>query len=323
MVSVSHSPVAVYTDVVDTDPSEGVALLQESGFEVRILRSDDPAVIAAQAPDAVALLTGYTRVDEALLDVLPRLRIVATQSAGVDTVDLAAAERRGVWVANVPDAATDDVAAHALAMVLALLRGLPFLDRDVRAGIWDGTRERLRRPASSTLGVVGLGRIGRRLVDVAAPALGEIVGFDPHLGDVPNGVRPVPLRELLACSDVVSLHVPLNAHTQGLLDEAALSQMKPGASLVNVARGGLVDHAALLRHLDDGRLSSAALDVLRDEPPAHDDPLLGHPRVLLSPHAAYMSESSMRDYVLRQAHNVCAWYTHGEPDTAMVGPSSA
>lgn len=310
-------PVAVYTDVVQCDPSEGVRILADAGFEVRVIDSAAPEVIAARAHDASALLIGYSRVDRALLDALPDLRIVATQSVGTDMVDVAEATRRDIVVSNVPDAAVEEVATHAFAMIMALLRGLPFLDREVRQGDWDGTRVTLRRPSETTVGVVGLGRIGRKLASLTTPVFGRVVGYDPMLDaeDWPPGVRRVEFDALLGESDVVSLHLPLSERTRHLIGPAELSAMRTGASIVNVARGGLIAQGSLLEHLDDGHIASAALDVLTIEPPPQDDRVRTHPRVLVSPHVAYMSEASKRDYVVRQAQNVVAWHRTGRPES--------
>jgi phosphoglycerate dehydrogenase-like enzyme len=315
-------PVAAYADVVDVDPAPGVALLEAAGFRVRVLATADPERIAREAADAVALLIGYARVDAALLAALPRLGIVATQSVGVDMVDLDAAARRGVWVSHVPGAATEEVAVHALAMGLALLRGLPLLDRAVRAGRWDSAALPLRRPSASTLGVLGLGRVGRRLARLADGIYGRVLGHDPLVApaDWPAAVTRVDLPALLGEADVLSLHLPLSAGTAGIIDARALARMRRGAFLVNVSRGGLLDQDALVRALDAGRLGGAALDVLATEPPPADEPLLRHPRVLLSPHAAYYSDASARAYVVEQARNVIAWRRSGRPTDPVVVP---
>jgi phosphoglycerate dehydrogenase-like enzyme len=315
-------PLAVYTDVVEVDPEPGVRLLEEAGFEVRVLGTDDPPRIHADAAGAAALLIGYTRVDAALLAGLPGLELVATQSVGFDMVDLDAARARGIWVSNVPGAATEEVAVHALAMGLGLLRGLPFYDRAVRAGRWDAAELALRRPSATTLGVLGLGRIGRRLAALAAGVHGRVIGHDPMLdpGAWPDGVERVDLDTLLATADVISLHLPLTDATERLIDRAAIARMRPGALLVNVSRGALIDAGALLEALDSGHLAGAALDVLQVEPPAGDEPLLRHPRVLVTPHAAYYSDEAARSYVLDQARNVIAWAREGRPrDVVLAG----
>ena len=314
------APLAVYTDVVDVDPAPGAALLEQAGFAVRVLATADPERIAREAAGAVALLIGYTRVDDGLLAALPRLRIVATQSVGVDMVDLDAAGARGIWVANVPAAATEEVAVHAFAMGLSLLRGLPFLDRAVRDGRWDGAQEPLRRPSGATLGILGLGRIGRRVGLLGQGVYGRIAGHDPMVGreSWPAGVERVERDALLAAADVLSLHLPLTPETHHGIDAAALAGMRRGAFLVNVSRGALVEPRALLAALDGGGLGGAALDVLEVEPPAPDDPLLRHPRTLVTPHAAYYSGDAARAYVMEQARNVVAWRRDGRPADVVV-----
>jgi D-3-phosphoglycerate dehydrogenase len=307
-------PVAVYTDIVETDPRPGIDELEAAGFEVRVADSADPKVITALASDADALLIGYSPIDRTLMSRLGNLKIIATQSVGFDMVDAQAAAEQGIWLANVPAAATEEVATHAFAMGMAMLRGLPFLDRAVRAGVWDGTRERLRRPSEVTVGVLGLGRIGSRFAELARPVVGRVVGYDP-LQAGPDGVERLDLNEILEVSDVVSLHLPLTQHTQRMLDRPRLALLPDGAFVINVSRGGLIDHDALLEMLDTGRLGGAGLDVLPEEPPRPQDRILGHPRVLLSPHAAYLSASTQRDYVLHQARNVIRWQAEGTPNS--------
>lgn len=309
-------PVAVYTDVEpELDLTPGVRRLREAGFEVRVVASSDADRVAAEAADATVLLVGYSRVDGALLDRLPSLRGVATRSVGTDTIDLEAARIRGIWVANVPDAGTEEVATHALSMALALVRGLPFLDRAVRDGHWDGSTTRLSRSSELTLGIVGLGRIGHRVAVLARPLFGRIVAHDPHRGPAgwPNAITRLELRPLLATADVISLHVPLTPGTTDLLGPDELSAVRRGAFLVNVSRGGLVDEAALLAALQRGDLAGVALDVLRDEPPEPGSPLVQHPQVLVTPHVAYLSETSARGYVKTQADNAVHSLATGRP----------
>ncbi|MEO7131643.1 MAG: C-terminal binding protein [Dermatophilaceae bacterium] len=310
-------PLAVYTDIVDTDPGPGIAMLRDAGFEVRVSESARPADLVAAARDADALLLGYAGVDRALLGELRSLRLVATQSVGYEMVDVDACRERGIWVTNVPDAATEEVATHALAMTLALLRGLPLLARDVRSGRWDGTLHELRRPSEVTVGVVGLGRIGRRYVEYVRPIVGRVVGYDPFVRAM-DGVQWLDLDEVMRVSDVVSLHLPLSEETRALIDDRRLGLLRRGAMIINVARAGLIDHDALLDRLDAGHISGAALDVLPEEPPRPDDRLVHHPSVLVTPHSAYLSAASSRDYVVQQARNVVEWYRRGSPESPVV-----
>ncbi|MEV6106772.1 C-terminal binding protein [Streptomyces sp. NPDC051940] len=314
-------PVAVFTDTEELDPAPAVRLLTEAGFEARVVGSRDPERIAEAARDACALIVGYARIDAPLLDRLPGLGIVATMSAGYDMVDVEAARRRGLWVTNLPSVATEDVAVHALASALSLVRRLPQADAAVRGGGWSADLADVPRRASElTLALVGMGRIARELARIAAPVFGRITAHDPHARttDWPAGVGPLPLGELVATADVLSLHTPLTPGTRGLVDGALLSRLRPGSYLVNVARGELVDPGALLAALDSGRLAGAALDVFPVEPPPAGDPLRSHPRIQLSPHSAYLSDVSRRAYVCVPAENVIAWHRTGRPATTPV-----
>jgi D-3-phosphoglycerate dehydrogenase len=173
----------------------------------------------------------------------------------------------GVWVANVPDYGTEEVAAHAMSMVFALLRHLPLYDRDVKAGRWHSTSTGpLFRLKNMTLGVVGVGRIGGTLARRASPWFGRTLGYDPYLEDWPEGVEQTSLEEVFSEARVVSLHPPLTEETRGFIDRGLLERMPPGSYLVNTARGGLVVMDDLLRALEEGPLAGAALDVLPQEP---------------------------------------------------------
>ncbi|MGW5275822.1 C-terminal binding protein [Streptomyces sp. NPDC004044] len=317
-------PLVVFTDPEELDVGPGARLLADAGFDTRVVGSRDPDAIAAVARDAVALIVGYAPVDAGLLDRLPGVGMLATMSAGYDMIDTAQARRRGLWVSNLPHAATEDVAVHALAGALSLVRALPQADATVRGGGWNTEfAEVPRRAGELTLGLLGFGRIARALARIAAPVFGRVAAYDPHADKAgwPDGVERLSLDELVAASDVLSLHTPLTPQTRGVVDAALLARMRPGAFLVNVARGELVDTAALLAALDSGRLGAAALDVFPVEPPPLDDPLRSHPRIQLSPHSAYLSDASQRAYVCAPAENVIAWHRTGRPLTPVVDPT--
>jgi len=250
----------------------------------------DPATLRDAVGNADGLLCLLTeRVDAALLEAAPRLRVVSSCSVGVDHVDLAAATARGVPVGHTPGVLAETTADLAFGLLLAAARRLPEADRFVREGRWT---PRLRWEPDlllgrdvygATLGVVGLGAIGRA---VARRALGfgmRVLGWSRSPREVP-GVERVELPRLLEAADFVSLHVALAPETRGLLDGAALARMRPDAILVNAARGGLVDEAALAEALAQGRLAGAALDVFADEPLAPASPLLAAPNLVLAPH---------------------------------------
>jgi D-3-phosphoglycerate dehydrogenase / 2-oxoglutarate reductase len=288
----------VITDCDHATIDPELEVLGAAGVEVRLEACRTAGDVIAVAADADALLVQYASIDEQVLQALERCRAVVRYGVGVDTIDVEAATRHGVWVVNVPDYGTEEVSDHALALLLALLRGVVRLDRSVRGGVWDvGVAAPLRRVSTLTVGVVGCGRIGGAFARKVA-ALGlRVIAHDP-LG-VPEalqrlGVEPAGLDALLASADAVSIHAPLDAGTKHLLGAAQLARMKDGAYLVNTARGGLVDVDALLQALDAGHLAGAALDVLEGEPPAAGDPALAHDRLILTPHAAWYSEESFQ-----------------------------
>ena len=286
---------------------------------VAYCRTPDDVIKAAAGFEA--LLVQYAPITAHVLEALPRLRLVSRYGVGVDVVDAEAAAAHGVWVCNVPDYGTAEVALHAVAMLLALLRNLPGHDRDVRAGRWDyHLGGPLRRPSSLTLGVVGLGRIGRTTAERAAPWFGAVVGYDPYLPDGawPERLERLDLPDVFSRSSAVTLHLPLTDATRALVGAALLGQMANGSYLVNTARGGLIDLEALLAALDSGRLAGAALDVLPEEPPPADHPLLSHPRALITPHVAWYSTDAEIELRQKAAQNIVDWAQTGRPTYAVV-----
>ncbi|WP_405217076.1 C-terminal binding protein [Agrococcus sp. Ld7] len=322
------APVAVYTDIDDTDVSLGVEMLERAGFTVRILGTRDAAAIVRGARDADVLLNGYAQITRAMLEAMPRLRLVATMSMGFDMVDLEAAAERGVVVTNVPGAATEEVATHALALMLHAVRQLRFYTGSANPTDWNARAPRPpQRLSEVTLGIVGLGKIGREFARLAGPLFGEVIGFDPLLPDTDAlraelarlGVQRTGLAEVRDRSHVLSLHLPLTPETERMVDAAFLRAMPTGAVLVNVSRGALVDEPALAAALDARQLSAAALDVLADEPPRADHPLLGRDDVVLTPHIAYFSGRTESEYVRIQAQNAISLFETGRADSPVPG----
>jgi D-3-phosphoglycerate dehydrogenase len=309
------------TDYDFPDVELELALCREAGVEVAAAHCRTEEDVIAAAGGCQGLLTQYAPIGARLFDRRPEVRIVSRLGAGFDTVDTDAARAHGVWVANSPDYGVGEVATHALGMALALVRHLPFYDRDVRAGRWHYTSAgALQRPAELTLGVVGLGRIGKRMAALAQPVFGRILGCDPYIaaGDFPDPVERASAGALWREADVVSLHVPLNDETRGLAGARELASMKPGSWLVNTARGAVADLDAVLAALDSGHLDGAALDVLPKEPPEADHAVLRHPRVLLSPHAAFYSRQGERELRRKAAQNLIDWATTGRPTYVVV-----
>jgi D-3-phosphoglycerate dehydrogenase / 2-oxoglutarate reductase len=268
-------------------------ILSAAGWTVTLARCQTAADVVAAGEDATALIVQYAPITGAVLRALPGVRAVGRYGVGLDTVDTVAAAELGVAVRNVPDYCVDEVADHALGLILALTRGIVALDRGVQQGTWDfRLAGRVRRASSQRLGIVGLGRIGSALAQRALAIGYDVVGCDPR-GPGLTGLTMTDLPTLLATSDIVSVHAPLNESTRHLIDADALGRMRPTAVLVNTSRGGLVDGRALAAALRDGLIAGAALDVLEREPIAPDDPLIGMSNVILTPHAAFYSEESL------------------------------
>jgi glyoxylate reductase len=291
----------------------GAALerLRAAGHEVEVWPGDEPpshAALTERAQQAAALLcTLSDRIDAAFLDANPQLRVIANYAVGLDNIDLAAAQRRGIRVGNTPDVLTDATADLAFALLLAAARRLPQAAQAVKDGGWGTWRPDGFLGADlvgATLGIVGAGRIGRAVARRAA-------GFDMRiLQTTSRGGTPLP--ELLAESDFVSLHVPLTAQTHHLIDAAALKRMKPTAILVNTARGQVVDQQALIDALHAGEVAGAALDVTDPEPLPADHPLLKAPNVLVIPHIGSATTRTRATMAELAVDNVLAGLA-GEP----------
>jgi D-3-phosphoglycerate dehydrogenase len=254
-----------------------------------------PDELARETADADGLIvTTNVLTAEHIAALGPKVKVIGRAGIGLDAIDLDAAAQAGVAVINQPDYATNEVATHAIAMLLTMQRELVEADRRARQP-W-GTQEWLSHVApleTLTLGLVGLGRIGRAVAVRALPLVGRVLAYDPMSPPLPDGVEAAAsLDELLAASDVLSLHLPLLPETEKLIGPDALSKVRPGALLVNVSRGALLDEDAVAEALEDGRLGGAALDVFTQEPLPQDSPLLRAPRTLLSPHIAWYSTAS-------------------------------
>jgi D-3-phosphoglycerate dehydrogenase / 2-oxoglutarate reductase len=291
-------------------------ILEDAGLELVTAqcRSEEDVIEAGQGVSA--MLTQYARITARVMAELPELRMVGRYGVGYDIVDVEAARERGVWVANVPDYGTEEVAVHALSLALSLLRHLPLYDRDVKAGRWHSTSTGpLYRLKNSTLGVVGLGRIGGTFARRASPWFGRTLGCDPYLEEDawPESVERASLEEVFSESLLVSLHPPLTDETRGFIDRNLLEQMPDGSYLVNTARGGLVVMDDVLWALEEGPLAGAGLDVLPQEPPPQDHPLLSNPNVILTPHAAFYSVEAEQEVRRKAAQNVVAWAREGRP----------
>jgi phosphoglycerate dehydrogenase-like enzyme len=285
-------------------------------------KTEDEVIAAALACNADALLIQYAPITAKVLAALPRVGLCSRIGAGFDTIDTAACQAAGIWVANSPDYGVGEVSTHALALALDLIRGTTFHTQDIRAGKWHyESNGKRRRARELTLGIVGLGRIGKRMAQISRDIFGNVVAFDPYLidGDFPVHVqRAHSLKELFSRADVVSPHCLLNDETRGMINSDCFNAMKPGSFIVNTARGAVINIPDLLAALDNGQLYGAGLDVLPTEPALPNDPLCLHPRVVLTPHSAFYSIESEVELRTKSARNIVTWAKTGKPDYPVV-----
>lgn len=269
----------------------GMAVLREYA-DPQLATAVDEATIIREGRDAEAMIVrALGTATAAVMDGCPRLKVIGRHGVGVDNVDIQAATERGIWVVNTPQAVTEPVAEHVVGMMLALVKDFRNCDLETRAANW-GFRSRVQgiNLMGKTLGVVGMGRIGYRTAEICRKGLGmEIVYADAVASaraESELGARRLPLAELLAASDVVTLHCPYVPETHHLINAETLAMMKPTAYLINAARGRVVEQTALVQALRDRRIAGAALDVFEREPVEADNPLFALDNVLLTPHVA-------------------------------------
>ncbi|HEX6203432.1 MAG TPA: hydroxyacid dehydrogenase, partial [Thermoanaerobaculia bacterium] len=273
--------------IADPIDALGRRILEESGAEVHQVTDEErPRLGELIAGFDALVVRSMTKVTRELLAAADRLRVIGRAGIGVDNVDVAAATERGILVVNAPTANVLSATEHTFALLLALARKVPAADRSMKAETWDRKSFTGSELHGKTLGVIGFGRIGQGVARRARAFEMSVVAYDPFLDKAAARrleVELLPLDELLARADAVTLHTPLTEQTKDLLDAGRIARMKPGALLVNAGRGGTVDEAALLAALDEGRLGGAALDVFAAEPPT-DWALARHPAVVATPH---------------------------------------
>ncbi len=281
-----------------------------------VMRAVDPNAPPSDIATVEAILTrGRGRIGADLLSLCPKLRVVARAGTGLDNVDTQAAARLGIPVIYAPGANADTVAEHTLALILASVRGIVRVANWVRAGRWEERRQYGGQEVrGQRLGIVGFGAVGRRTAELAR-AFGMQVAVAVRGESAATSPFPIlPLDALLAQSDVVCFHVPLTPGTPSMVGPRRLALMKAGAVLINTSRGGLVDEGALLAALRSGHLAGYAADVLDQEPPNPDHPLLGCESVILTPHIASLTGATYRRMCVNTVHNVLAVLDGRDPE---------
>lgn len=287
---------------------------------VQVIRAASQPPIYSNAASAQAIIaSSLLRYDDALMDACPNLRLIARTGIGVDNIDLDAAMAHGIVVTNTPDGPTESTAEHTIAMLLALAKRLKQGNDNLAAGKWGprsgvlmGTEVR-----GKTLGLVGLGRIGRRVAEICRLAFEmRVLAYDPYLraeAAESLGVILAPLDVVIGEADFLSLHAPATPETIRLMNSERIALMKPGSYLLNMARGSLVDESALLDALDRGHLAGAGLDVFATEPPAAEHPLRTHPAVIATPHSASITLEGRRCMEEMAMERLLAFFRGEEP----------
>ena len=315
--------VLIPQDIVE----EGKDWLRARGYEIKMGSGATAEAIAADVVDCDAILARTAPFPARVLDAGKKLRVIGRHGIGVDNIDVARATELGIWVTNTPDANADSVAEYSLGCIIALARNFVRSDRETRAGNWE-IRNRMTGSdlEGKVLGIVGLGRIGRRLAKKAALGLEmKVIGYDPYLkpGAFPEHVTPAASREaLFASSDFVSLHLPGGAGNKGAVGCKEFALMKKTAFLVNASRGDVVNEAELAAALKNGDIAGAALDVFAQEPPENNNPLFALDNVLLTPHNAALTREAMLRMALGAAQGIDEVLTGKRPAWPVNEPAA-
>jgi D-3-phosphoglycerate dehydrogenase len=320
----SDGPLVVITDFDFGNVSVEREILEAAGAEVVALQAKREEDLLDLAPHCAAMMNQYAKIGRDTITRMQKCEVIARYGVGVDIVDVGTATDKGILVTNVQNYCTEEVADHAIALWLTLARKLPDYDRATHAGVWQWqSGQPVYRLRGRTMGVVSLGKIGQAIV-ARAQAFGvEVIAYDPFLpAEVAAklGVELVSKADLLARSDYILMQAPMTPETHHFLSDAEFAAMKPGAILVNTGRGPTVDNAALFRALSEGHLAAAGLDDPEEEPAKRanwtpdDNPLFTLPNVLVTPHAAYYSEESIRAARVTAATQVAKVLTGQKPD---------
>lgn len=285
------------------------SVAEAEGVEFGFLAGGQDAGLDPRLKGSDGLVVQYAQMTAEVMDfLLPELKVIGRYGVGVDTIDLDAAEERGIVVVNVPDYGTQSVADQAIALAVSVARNLPAFDRQARSATLNlNAAAPIHQFVDQTFGVLGFGRIGRACAEKARGLGFQTQVCDiifPHGATEVDGFKVASHDELLATSDIISIHVPLTSSTKHFFDDDAFAKMKPGAILVNTARGGVVDTDALVRALQSGRLRGAGLDVMETEPVPAGAPITQLDRVILAPHTGFYSEESYYQLKRRTMQNV-------------------
>ncbi|MGY6212992.1 C-terminal binding protein [Cytobacillus firmus] len=285
-------------------------VFKESGLDIEFVKAQCKTEdeVAEQAKHADAILNQYAPISRRVIESLENAKVISRYGVGVNTIDLDAANEKGITVANVPDYGMEEVSNHALALLLSWARKVTLLNNEVKKGNWDFKAcVPIHRFNSQTVGVLGFGRIPRRFIEKVKPLGFKLAAYDPFVSaeDMASaGVKKMELDEIIREADYLSVHVPLIKDTFHLLNADRFSQMKKNAVIINTARGPIIDEKALIEALENGIIAGAALDVAEEEPISIDSPLLHMDNVIITPHSAWYSEEAMVELRQKAAKNI-------------------
>lgn len=311
----------LFTDQDMGDVSLERGIFRAAGIELIEAQCKTEDDVIAHSIGCEALLIQYAPINAKVFAARPEIGLCSRIGAGYDTISAPDAARFGVWLANSPDYGVGEVSTHALAMLLSLIRNIARYDQDIRSGNWHYTTAgKIPRAQNLTVGILGLGRIGKRFAHYAAPIFKKVIAHDPYLidGDFPQYVERVSLEGLFEQADAISIHSLLNSNTKSMVNRNLLGRMKPGSYLVNTARGAIINLEDLTAEVQANRFAGVGLDVLPIEPVPQHHPLLNDPRVTFTPHAAFYSVESEIELRRKAAVNVVTWLTTGRPDYPVV-----
>ncbi|WP_435185582.1 C-terminal binding protein [Halobellus sp. EA9] len=307
----------ILTGTVLPDSDVEKEIVEEAGANLRIEDVSSKEELIESATDPIGIMTIETEIDESVMDAFPNLEFISVHGIGVDMVDVEAATDRGIPVFNTPHYCLEEVATHTMSLILACERRICQYNSDVKSGGWDYKLEGpITRLSTKTVGVVGLGDIGLEVVKRIRGFGVDIVGYDPYVSEEEideYGVEKVDFDSLCERADIITVHTPLTESTRHLLDASAFDTMQSGVTLVNAARGGIIDQTALYEALEDGTVSYAGLDVLESEPP-EDDRILNLDNVVITPHAAWYSEDALTELQRTAGENVATFLNGDVPD---------
>jgi len=302
--------------VADDVNEDKLRPLTEAGIDVVKETKLDPEQLADRLKDAVGVIVrSATKITADLMDSAPELKVIGRAGVGVDNIDVPAATTRGIVVMNAPDGNTITTAEHTFALLTAVARNVPQAHAKLQAGTWDKKSFVGVELHGKTLGVVGLGRIGRHVAKIASGFGMNVVAYDPFVTAeqaADAGIALASLDEVFADADFVTIHTPVTDETRGIIGKDAFAKMRDGVRIVNAARGGLVDESALLDAINSGKVAAAALDVFSTEPLPADSPLLGHPQIITTPHLGASTVEAQQGVAFTVAEQMRDYLTTGE-----------